>query len=117
MSSNMDFKNLTIASYVACIVFTILAVFLVWVFMRKLLHNRYTKIAYLELVIALVLRIAACAVFAWFSNSRSNKLSSSLFSELFFILPYYLVIKIAFALVFGWITLYSVLNNIANISV
>jgi len=77
--------------------------------MRGNIHNRYTKIAYIELIVALSLRIVACCVFAWFSNSDSSKLSSSIFNEIFFILPYYLVIKIAFALVFGWMTLHYVL--------
>ncbi len=104
MASNSQFRNLSISSYVAGCVFFLLGLFLLKVLVQKKVHNRYTKIAYFELLFALFLRVVACFIFAKFTDSES--LSSSLFDEIFFISPFYLVIKIAFALIFGWLTLY-----------
>lgn len=78
-SQTQQLSFLTISSYVAGGIYFLLALFLLCVFFTKTIHNRYTRIAYIELFVALILRVGACFVFAWYARGDSAKLSSGMF--------------------------------------
>lgn len=85
---------------------------LLYILSTKRIDNRYTKIAYCELLIALLIRTVSCFLYA--VKAGSEDLNSRLFDVLIWELPYYLLIQVAFALLFGWLTLRDVLTGILN---
>jgi hypothetical protein len=83
---------------------------LLYILYTKRIDNRYTKIAYCELLIALLIRTVSCFLYA--VKAGSEDLNSRLFDVLIWELPYYLLMQVAFALLFGWLTLRDVLTGI-----
>jgi hypothetical protein len=74
----------------------ILLVIVGFTLVKRKFNNRYTLFAFFEFTIALILRTISCF----------------LFDELIFQLPFYLLMQVAFAMLFGWFTLRDVLQGI-----
>ena len=90
--------------------FAVCILCLLYILHTKKIDNRYTKIAYSELLIALLIRTVSCFLYA--IKAGSEDLNSRLFDVLIWELPYYLIMQVAFALLFGWLTLRDVLTGI-----
>lgn len=88
----------------------ILLVIVGFTLVKRKFNNRYTLFAFFEFTIALILRTISCFLFA--AKSRSEDLNTRLFDELIFQLPFYLLMQVAFAMLFGWFTLRDVLQGI-----
>ena len=54
---------IVVSSFVAGIIFSIVIVFLACVLFQTTIENRYTKIAYFELMFAVSLRVAVCYLY------------------------------------------------------
>ena len=83
-----------------------------WILLKRKINNRYTKYAYLELIVALAFRTVSCIVLA--AKHKSTKLNTRLFDEFMLQIPYYLVVQVSFSMLFGWITLRATLQGVVN---
>jgi len=53
-----------ISAAIAAPIFVVLIVMFVYILLTRKIHNKFTKIAYVEMVVALALRTVSCVVFA-----------------------------------------------------
>ena len=103
------------SAYLAGSILTCLTAFLIYIISTKTIQNRYTRIAMGELLVALLLRIASCFFYGTASTQeKEQKLNSRLFDQLMVELPYYLLLQVAFSMLFGWLSLYKVLKALVD---
>lgn len=66
-----------ISAAIAAPLFTVVIVMFVYILSTRKIHNRFTKIAYVEMVIALAFRSVSCVVYALYYGKED--LDSRLF--------------------------------------
>ena len=102
------------SGWIACIFTSIILIILIGLlFTQKRMQNRFTKIAYAELLFSFVFRTVALSLLSVKINtSQCTVLNSRLFDKIMFEIPYYLLVLIQFSLLFGWFSCVRVFETL-----
>jgi hypothetical protein len=98
---------IVVISFLAAVVFSVILIFLIRLFCSEKIRNYwFTKYVYSELLIAVTLRLILCIVYGFGTLLHwRHALKFTQLNDIFFLIPYYLVIKVSFDLPFGWLQL------------